>query len=101
LDRGSIQQLASQKEIYIELLKLTDEGEQILQYIQDLEINENEPEKSKRIEEDSKYKYKKSKKEMSFQKQQQPQSLGSRLPYRRYYTESNSEIQVSSSGLRS
>jgi pyruvate carboxylase len=97
LDRGSIQQLASQKEIYIELLKLTDEGEQILQYIQDLEINENEPEKSKRIEEDSKYK--KSKKEMSFQKQQQLQSLGSRLPYRRYYTESNSEIQVSSSGL--
>jgi pyruvate carboxylase len=60
-----------------ELLKLTDEGEQILQYIQELEINENEHEKNKRIEEDAKNK--KSKKEMSFQKQQQPQDQGSRL----------------------
>jgi pyruvate carboxylase len=84
-----------------ELLKLTDEGEQILQYIQELKINENEAEKNKRIEEDANNK--KSKKDMSFQKQQQQQQQdqGSRLPYRRYYTESNIEIKVSSSGLHS
>jgi hypothetical protein len=83
-----------------ELLKLTDAGEQILQYIQELKINENEAEKNKRIEEDAKNK--KSKKDMSFQKQQQQQQdQGGRLPYRRYYTESNIEIKVSPSGLHS
>lgn len=75
-----------------ELLKLTDVGEQILQFIEDLEINENEEAKNKRIEEDARNK--KSKKEMSYQKQQQQQQQGSRLPYRRYYTQSNIEIKV-------
>lgn len=75
-----------------ELLKLTDAGEQILQYIEDMEINENEVAKNKRIEEDAKNK--RSKKEMSYQKQQQQQQ-GGRLPYRRYYTEGNVEIKVS------
>lgn len=74
-----------------QLLKSTDVGEQILQYIQELEINENEAAKQKRVEEDAKNK--RSKKEMSYQKQQQ-QVEGSRLPYRRYYTEDNVEIKV-------
>jgi hypothetical protein len=70
-----------------ELLKLTDAGEQILQYIE--EINENEAVKNKRIEED--LKNKRSKKEKSQRQQQE----GGRLPYRRYYTESGIEIKVS------
>lgn len=75
-----------------QLLELTDVGEQILQYTQELEINENEAAKQKRVEEDAKNK--RSKKEMSYQKQQQQQIEGSRLPYRRYYTEGNVEIKV-------
>eukprot|EP00956_Cyclotella_meneghiniana_P010316 scaffold14253_cov72-Cyclotella_meneghiniana.AAC.2 len=75
-----------------QLLELTDVGEQILQYTQELEINENEAAKQKRVEEDAKNK--RSKKEMSYQKQQQQQVEGSRLPYRRYYTEGNVEIKV-------
>lgn len=71
-----------------ELLKLTDAGEQIMQYIE--EIIANEAVKNKRVEED--LNNKRSKKEKS---QQQKQQEGGRLPYRRYYTESNIEIKVS------
>jgi hypothetical protein len=73
-----------------ELLKLTDAGEQIMQYIE--EIIANEAVKNKRVEED--LNNKRSKKEMSQQQQQQKQQEG-RLPYRRYYTENNIEIKVS------
>ncbi|KAL3765911.1 hypothetical protein ACHAWO_007598 [Cyclotella atomus] len=72
-----------------ELLKLTDAGEQIMQYIE--EIIANEAVKNKRVEDD--LNNKRSKKEMSQQQQQQKQQEG-RLPYRRYYTESNIEIKV-------
>jgi predicted ribosome quality control (RQC) complex YloA/Tae2 family protein len=75
-----------------ELLQLTESGEQILQYITELEINDDEEAKAKRIEED--LRNKRSKKQAVVQRQQNEQKEGGRLPYRRYYTQSNVEIRV-------
>ena len=75
-----------------ELLQLTESGEQILGYIAELQINETVDAKNKRVEEDAKNKM--SKKQSQTQRQQQKEVEGSRLPYRRYYTENNVEIKV-------
>lgn len=75
-----------------ELLQLTDSGEQILEYIAELQINDTLDAKNKRAEEDARNKM--SKKQSQMQRQQQKEVEGSRLPYRRYYTENNIEIKV-------
>ena len=82
------------------LLPGNDTGRKIVQYIRELEIDDNEVARNKRIEED--VRNKKSKKEMSFQRQQQQhqaQREGGRLPYRRYYSENQTEIRVSTGFL--
>ncbi len=78
------------------LLPENDTGRKIVQYIRELEIDDNEVARNKRIEED--VKNKQSKKEMSLQRQQQQktQREGGRLPYRRYFSENQTEIRVSS-----
>ncbi|KAL3805406.1 hypothetical protein HJC23_009113 [Cyclotella cryptica] len=79
----------------IALLPENETGRKIMQYIQELEIDESEVARNKRIEEDMKNK--KSKKEMVLQRQQQQQQTqgeGARLPYRRYYSENQTEIRV-------
>ena len=82
------------------LLPKNDTGRRIGQYIRELEIDDNELARNKRIEED--VRNKKSKKEMSFQRQQQLQQTqreGGRLSYRRYYSENQTEIRVSTGFL--
>lgn len=82
------------------LLPENDTGRNMVQYIRELEIDDNEVARNKRIEED--VRNKKSKKEMSFQRQQQLQQTqrdGGRLPYRRYYSENQTEIRVSTGFL--
>ncbi|KAL7521032.1 hypothetical protein ACHAWX_005728 [Stephanocyclus meneghinianus] len=76
------------------LLPENDTGRKIVQYIRELEIDDNEVARNKRIQED--VRNKQSKKEMSFQRQQQQktQREGGRLPYRRYFSENQTEIRV-------
>mmetsp|Transcript_24944 Transcript_24944/g.45973 ORF Transcript_24944/g.45973 Transcript_24944/m.45973 type:complete len:408 (-) Transcript_24944:7-1230(-) len=86
--------LKSKKELSVEdIHKLIPEGEQVVQYIQELDISDDDSQKQKRIEENAKNK--RSKKERAAELKEQPQQKeGGRLPYRRYYTEKQVEIRV-------
>ena len=86
--------LKSKKELSVEDIQKLPEGEQVVQYIQELDISDDDSQKQKRIEENAKNK--RSKKERAAELKEQPQQKeGGRLPYRRYYTEKQVEIRVS------
>mmetsp|Transcript_21851 Transcript_21851/g.46147 ORF Transcript_21851/g.46147 Transcript_21851/m.46147 type:complete len:412 (+) Transcript_21851:83-1318(+) len=85
--------LKSKKVLPVEDLKtLSPEGEQVLQYVLELDINDDESQKQKRIEENARNR--RSKKERAATLKDQNQQQGPRLPYRRYYTEKQVEIRV-------
>ena len=77
-----------------DLQNLSPEGAQVVRYVLELDISDDESRKQKLIEENARNR--RSKKERSAQlKGQNQQQQGGRLPYRRYYTEQNLEIRVS------
>jgi len=86
--------LKSKKLLSLEDLQtVSQEGGQILQYVLELDISDDDSAKQKRIEENAKNK--RSKKERAMElKGQGKMDQGGRLPYRRYYTEGNVEIKV-------
>jgi predicted ribosome quality control (RQC) complex YloA/Tae2 family protein len=76
------------------LLPKDNVGQQIMDYIEELDANKNkEQEKQQRIEQDIRNKRAKKEKSLNMKENNQ-QNEGGRLPYRRYYTESNVEIRV-------
>eukprot|EP00577_Skeletonema_sp_RCC1716_P012383 CAMPEP_0113435280 /NCGR_PEP_ID=MMETSP0013_2-20120614/36190_1 /TAXON_ID=2843 ORGANISM="Skeletonema costatum, Strain 1716" /NCGR_SAMPLE_ID=MMETSP0013_2 /ASSEMBLY_ACC=CAM_ASM_000158 /LENGTH=382 /DNA_ID=CAMNT_0000325641 /DNA_START=31 /DNA_END=1176 /DNA_ORIENTATION=- /assembly_acc=CAM_ASM_000158 len=85
--------LKGKKMMTLEDLQKTEIGSQVVEYVTELEINDDENQKQKRIEADEMMKRAKK------QKQQQNTNgggneTGPRLPYRRYYTENKTEIKV-------
>lgn len=90
--------LKSKKELSVDELEKTvpNEGGQIIQYILDLEISDDyESQKQKKIEMDANYRRAKKEKSMQLKEQNsQKPKQGGRLPYRRYYSEQQTEIRV-------
>lgn len=85
--------LKSKKNLLVEDLIKLPEGAQVAQYVEELEINDDENAKQNRIEAGEKNR--RSKKERASKLKEQPQGKeGARLPYRRYYTEGQVEIRV-------
>eukprot|EP00984_Skeletonema_dohrnii_P016673 scaffold7457_cov128-Skeletonema_dohrnii-CCMP3373.AAC.1 len=84
--------LKGKKIMTLEDLQKTEIGLQVVEYVTELEINDDENQKQKRIEADEMMKRAKK------QKQQNTNGggneTGPRLPYRRYYTENKTEIKV-------
>jgi len=84
--------LKGKKIMTLEDLQKTEIGSQVVEYVTELEINDDENQKQKRIEADEMMKRAKK------QKQQNTNGggneTGPRLPYRRYYTENKTEIKV-------
>ena len=86
--------LKSKKQLSIdELEALYTEGAQVVQYIIELDISDDESQKLKNIEQNAKNRRAKKQKD-AMNKEQSKQVQGGRLPYRRYYSESQTEIRV-------
>ena len=90
--------LKNKKELsFDEILNIApNEGAQVIQYILDLDIRDDyESQKQKKIEMDANNRRAKKEKSMKLKEQnvQQPKQ-GGRLPYRRYYSEQQTEIRV-------
>jgi len=86
--------LKSKKQLSIdELEELYAEGSQVVQYIIELDISDDESQKQKNIEQNAKNRRAKKQKD-AMNKEQSKQVQGGRLPYRRYYSESQTEIRV-------
>jgi hypothetical protein len=90
--------LKGKKQLAIdELEKLFPEGARVVQYVLELDINDDERLNLKKIEVDVNNKRAKAEKAVTMKEQGQQQH-GGRLPYRRYYSEQRTEIRVSSHG---
>ena len=86
--------LKSKKQLSVdELEELFTEGAQVVQYIIELDISDDESRKLKNIEQNAKNRRAKKQKD-AMNKEQSKQVQGGRLPYRRYYSESQTEIRV-------
>jgi len=86
--------LKSRKQLSVdELEELYTEGAQVVQYIIELDISDDESQKLKNIEQNAKNRRAKKQKD-AMNKEQSKQVQGGRLPYRRYYSESQTEIRV-------
>ena len=84
----------SKKQLSIdELEELYTEGAQVVQYIIELDISDDESQKLKNIQQNAKNRRAKKQKD-AMNKEQSKQVQGGRLPYRRYYSESQTEIRV-------
>ena len=74
-----------------------EEGRKVLEYVLELDISDDESSKQKRIDQNAQNR--RSKKERAVQLKEEGggggEGNGPRLPYRRYYTETNVEIRVS------
>ncbi|KAL7525423.1 hypothetical protein ACHAWF_001355, partial [Thalassiosira exigua] len=77
-----------------DLQKLVPDGAQVVQYVEELEISDDESQKKKRIEADERNRRSKAEKAAKL-KDENNVPQGGRLPYRRYYTEQKVEIRVS------
>ncbi len=87
--------LKSKKKLTIdEMSKLTPEGARVVQYVLELDIDDDESLRVKKIEVDVNNKRAKAEKAVTT-KEQNHQQQGGRLPYRRYYSEQRTEIRVS------
>jgi len=75
-----------------DMLQLS-EGEQVVQYVTELDISDDENKKQKLIEQNAKNRRSKKERQATL-KEQGGQQQGGRLPYRRYYTEQQVEIRV-------
>ncbi|KAL7532559.1 hypothetical protein ACHAXR_009596 [Thalassiosira sp. AJA248-18] len=85
--------LKSKKKLSVEDIQtMIPEGAQVVQYIQELDISDDESQKLKQIEANERNR--RSKKERAEKLKGKNQQQGPRLPYRRYYTEKNVEIRV-------
>eukprot|EP00986_Skeletonema_menzelii_P011175 scaffold5677_cov153-Skeletonema_menzelii.AAC.3 len=76
----------------LEDLQKTEIGLQVVEYVTELEINDDENQKQKRIEADEMRK--RAKKQKVENTNAGGNATGPRLPYRRYYTENKTEIKV-------
>lgn len=76
-----------------ELTKLGPDGVRVVQYILELDIDDDESVRLRKIETDRTNKRAKAEKAVSMKDQCPPQH-GGRLPYRRYYSEQRTEIRV-------
>ena len=76
----------------LEDLQKTEIGLQVVEYVTELEINDDENQKQKRIEADEMKK--RAKKQKVENANAGGNATGPRLPYRRYYTENKTEIKV-------
>ncbi|KAL7498416.1 hypothetical protein ACHAWT_007353 [Skeletonema menzelii] len=76
----------------LEDLQKTEIGLQVVEYVTELEINDDENQKQKRIEADEMKK--RAKKQKVENTNAGGNATGPRLPYRRYYTENKTEIKV-------
>ena len=86
--------LKSKKQVSVDdLEELYTDGSQVVQYIIELDISDDESQKLKNIEENAKNRRAKKQKD-ALNKEQGKQVQGGRLPYRRYYSESQTEIRV-------
>ena len=86
--------LKSKKQIPIdELESLYTDGAQVVQYIIELDISDDEDQKKKNILQNANNRRAKQQKD-ALNKEQDKQVQGGRLPYRRYYSESQTEIRV-------
>ena len=84
--------LKGKKIMALEDLKKTEIGTQVVEYVTELEINDDENQKQKRIEADEMRK--RAKKQKAQNTNGGGNATGPRLPYRRYYTENKTEIKV-------
>lgn len=85
--------LKGKKIMSLEDLQKTEIGSQLVEYVTELEINDDENQKQKRIEADEMRK--RAKKQKSAENTNGGgNASGPRLPYRRYYTENKVEIKV-------
>jgi len=83
--------LKGKKIMLLEELQKIEVGSQVVEYVTELEINDDENQKQKRIEADEMNKRAKKQKESNGGGGNE---TGPRLPYRRYYTENKIEIKV-------
>ena len=87
--------LKSKKQLTIdEMAKLTPEGARVVQYVLELDIDDDESLRLKKIEVDVNNKRAKAEKAVTM-KEENNQQHGGRLPYRRYYSQQRTEIRVS------
>lgn len=87
--------LKSKKQLSIEDLEtLSAEGTQVVQYILELEISDDESKKQKNIVQNEKNRRAKNMKQAQMKESGVNQQQGGRLPYRRYYSENEIEIRV-------
>jgi hypothetical protein len=87
--------LKGKKQLTIdELEKLFPEGARVVEYVLELDINDDERLRLKKIDADANNKRAKAEKAVTT-KEQGRQQHGGRLPYRRYYSEQRTEIRVS------
>ena len=84
--------LKGKKIMKLEDLQKTEIGSQVVEFVTELEINDDENQKQKRIEADEMRK--RAKKQKAENTNGGGNATGPRLPYRRYYTENNIEIKV-------
>jgi predicted ribosome quality control (RQC) complex YloA/Tae2 family protein len=82
--------LKGKKIMSLEELQKIEIGSQVVEYVTELDINDDENQKQKRIEADEMNKRAKKQKEVNGGDNE----TGPRLPYRRYYTENKIEIKV-------
>lgn len=85
--------LKGKKIMSLEDLQKIEIGVQVVEYVTELEINDDENQKQKRIEADAMNKRSKKQRSESA-KGTNNENVGGRLPYRRYYTENKIEIKV-------
>ena len=84
--------LKGKKNMSLEDLQKIEIGSTVVEYVTDLEINDDENQKQKRIEADEMRK--RAKKQKAENSSGGGNATGPRLPYRRYYTDNNIEIKV-------
>lgn len=84
--------LKGKKIMTLEDLRKNEIGSQLVEYVTELEINDDENQKQKRIEADEMRK--RAKKQKAEDTNGGGNASGPRLPYRRYYTENKVEIKV-------
>ncbi|KAL9187750.1 hypothetical protein ACHAXT_006128 [Thalassiosira profunda] len=86
--------LKSKKHLSIEELQKMPEGAQVVEYVVELDISDDESQKQKRIEADARNRRSKKERQQQMKEEGVNQVQGGRLPYRRYYSSAGVEIRV-------